>query len=336
MKKIGIILNPSARINSRKTAGVLKSLGETFGGKAVLRTTKNEGELPGAVKALRKEKIDILLISGGDGTICNVLTEYVNQHGEDGLPMVAPLMGGTINMIGSDAGLRNSQLSIARKINDFIEKGKPLPFTERSLVRVTDAGRESPAYGFTWIDGLLYNFLLEYYSQGAGIQVASVMTMKMLVALISNADSSTFKNIDSVVYMDGVKLPHEGHVLLIASGLRKLVFGFDIWDEKSKPGVTFNAVYIREEYLRKNRHILPLGLYRSLKSDPAGNFVNRALSSLKVERNMGYIIDGEIFKHEEPVDVTMEPGPGIRIISFHGEKKLPPENRIEIPYGKIE
>ena len=336
MKKIGIILNPSAKINSRKTAGVLKSLGETFGDRAVLRTTKNKGELPAAVKALRKEKIDILLISGGDGTICNVLTEYVNQHGEDGLPIVVPLMGGTINMIGSDAGLRNSQLSIARKINDFMEKGKPLPFTERSLVRVTDESRESPSYGFTWIDGLLYNFLLEYYSQGAGIQVASVMTMKMLVALISNADSSTFKNIDSAVYMDGVKLPHEGHVLLIASGLRKLVFGFDIFAEKSEPGATFNVVYIREEYLRKNRHTLPLGLYRSLKSDASGHFINRAISSLKVERNMGYIIDGEIFKHEEPVDVTMEPGPGIRIISFNGEKKLPPGNRIEIPFGKIE
>ncbi len=327
MKKIGIILNPSARINSRKTAGVLKSLGDTFGDKAIIRATKNEKELPGAVKALRKEKIDLLLISGGDGTICNVVTEYVNQHGEEGLPIVVPLMGGTINMIGSDAGLRNSQLAISRKINDFIDKGKPLPFTERSLIKVTDESRESPAYGFTWIDGLLYNFLLEYYGQGAGIQVASVMTMKMLVALISNADSSAFRNIDSVVYMNGVKVPHEGHVLLIASGLRKFVFGFDIFAEKSEPGETFSAVYLREEYLRKNRHSLALGLYRSLKSDADGQFINRSLTSLRVERNAGYIIDGEVFRHEEPAEVLIEPGPGIRIISFQGEKNLSPRSR---------
>jgi hypothetical protein len=252
------------------------------------------------------------------------VTEYVNQNGEEGLPIVVPLMGGTINMIGSDAGLRNSQLSISRKINDFMDKEKPLPFTERSLIRVTDESRENPAYGFTWIDGLLYNFLLEYYGQGAGIQVASVMTMKMLVALISNAESSAFSNVDSTVYMDSVKVPHEGHVLLIASGLRKFVFGFDIFAEKSEPGQTFNAVYLREEYLRKNRHTLALGLYRSLKSDPDGQFINRALTSLRVERNAGYIIDGEIFRHEEPAEVLIEPGPGIRIISFQGEKSLLP------------
>lgn len=321
MKKIGIILNPAARINSKRTAYVLKSLGDTFGRTAILRTTRDKSELPGAVEALRRERIEFLLISGGDGTICNVLTEYVNQSEGAPLPTVLPLMGGTINMIGSDAGLRNSQLAISRKLNDILKKGRPVPVTEMGLIRVTDDRYDKPVYGFSWIDGLLYRFLMDYYNQGAGVQVASVMTIKMIVTLLSNAENGVFKDVDSVVYMDSVRAPHEGHCLIIASGLKKFVFGFDIFAEKSEPGRTFNTVYLRESYIMKNRHTLPLGLYRSLKSDETGNFINKAVGSLRVEKNKGYIIDGEIFRNDEPGQVLIEAGPTVNIFSLRGQKE---------------
>jgi hypothetical protein len=124
------------------------------------------------------------------------------------------------------------------------------------------------------------------------------------------------------VYADGEKLPHEGHVLLIASSLKKFVFGFDIFAEESVPGESFNMVYVRENYIKKQRHTLPLGLYRSLKSDKQGNFVNRAVRSLRIERNRGYIIDGEIFSGDEPRDIVIEAGPRVRIFSFRGEKQI--------------
>ena len=81
-------------------------------------------------------------------------------------------------------------------------------------------------------------------------------------------------------------------------------------------------VYVRENYIKEQRHTLPLGLYRSLKSDKNGDFVNRAVRSLRVERNTGYIIDGEIFTGEGPTDVLLEAGPKVRIFSFRGEKDI--------------
>jgi len=119
MKQIGIILNPSAKINSRKTTAVIKKLDEIFGGKALLRTTKNKLEIPGVMEEFHDEGVKLLLISGGDGTICSVLSTYLKLFGDDKLPVILPLMGGTINMIGSDAGLRESQFAICRKLNDI-------------------------------------------------------------------------------------------------------------------------------------------------------------------------------------------------------------------------
>jgi hypothetical protein len=148
------------------------------------------------------------------------------------------------------------------------------------------------------------------------------MTIKTILTLLSNGNKGPFEDIDSTVYADGEKLPQEGHVLIIASSLKKFVFGFDIFAEESVPGESFNMVYVRENYIKKQRHTLPLGLYRSLKSDKQGNFVNRAVRSLRIERNRGYIIDGEIFSGDEPRDIVIEAGPRVRIFSFRGEKQI--------------
>ncbi len=322
MKQIGIILNPSAKINSRKTTAVIKKLDDIFGGKALLRTTKNKLEIPGVMEEFHDEGVKLLLISGGDGTICSVLSAYLKLFGDDKLPVILPLMGGTINMIGSDAGLRESQFAICRKLNDILRRGAPVRVIERGLIRIRNTNSEDHYYGFSWIDGFLYRFLIDYYKQGAGIQVASIMTIKTILTLLSNGERGPFENVDSTVYADGEKLPHDGHVLMIASSLKKFVFGFDIFAEESVPGESFNMVYVRENYIREQRHTLPLGLYRSLKSDKNGDFVNRTVRTLRVERNNGYIIDGEIFTGERPTDVRLEAGPKVRIFSFRGEKEL--------------
>ncbi len=323
MKQFGIIINPSAKINSGKTAGLIEDLRDIFGGTALIRPTQSSKDLPRVVDEFKSEGIKFLLISGGDGTIFNTVSAYVNLGGGEELPVIVPLMGGTINMIGADAGLRENQLSICKKLTEIVRSNKIIRVTERGLLRIHDGKLKEPNYGFSWIDGLLYRFLIDYYKQGAGIQVASVMTIKTILTLLSNAYSSLFKDIDSSVYIDGDKLPHDGHVMMIASGLKKFVFGFDMYADKSTPGSTFNTIYVRENYIKKYRHKLPLGLYRSLKSDKAGNFVNRAVKTLRVERNRGYIIDGEIFNNDdEPTDVLIEAGPKVNIFSFQGEKKL--------------
>ena len=83
MKSIGIILNPSARINRKKTANIIEELKDIFGGSAIVCPTSNKEEIPEVIKGFHKEGIKLLLISGGDGTICNVLTSYISLFGQD-------------------------------------------------------------------------------------------------------------------------------------------------------------------------------------------------------------------------------------------------------------
>ena len=176
--KIGIILNPLARINKKKTTDIIDELEDIFGSKAMLCPTTGKDEIPHVIEDFHKEGIQFLLISGGDGTICSVLSWYINLFGETNLPVIVPLMGGTINMIGADVGLRKSQLSVCKDLNSLITNNKKIPITQRGLLKIEDENLTQPSYGFTWIDGLLYNFMLDYYNQGAGVQIASMLAYK--------------------------------------------------------------------------------------------------------------------------------------------------------------
>jgi len=322
MKTLGIILNPAAKINKQHTSDIVESFSNIFGDSALVKCTYDKSEIPDVMKEFNEEGIKLLLISGGDGTICNVLTSYINLFGEAGLPIIVPLMGGTINMIGDDAGLRKDQFQVSKNLHDLIIKKRAIPVIKRGLVKVVDPHLAEPEYGFTWIDGLLYRVLLDYYNQGAGVQVASMMAVKLVLNSLSNADDSEFNDIESRVFIENKKLPHENHLLIIASSLKKFVFGFDIFKEKAEPGKTFNAVYMRSEYLKKEKLKIPLGLYRSLESDPSGNFLNRSVETMVVEKNSGYIIDGEIYKHSEEDIITLESGPDLNIYSPNGVKEI--------------
>lgn len=322
MKSIGIILNPSARINKKKTANIIEELKNIFGSNAVVCPTSGKEEIPEVIKEFHKEGIKFLLISGGDGTICNVLTSYINLYGQDKLPIIVPLMGGTINMLGADVGLREDQLSVCRKLNEIFKNKERIPITQRGLLEVNDENLSQSNYGFSWIDGLLFRFMIDYYSKGAGVQVASMLAIKTILMSLADSESGIFKQIDSSVEIDNKKLPNKKHIFIISSCLKRFVFGFNIFNAQPEPGISFNTVYMREPYLRKSRHKIPLGLYRGLKSDDSGDFINQAVKNLRIEGNKGYIIDGEIYEHDKGTEIIINPGPKVNIFSPRGEKEL--------------
>ena len=320
--KIGIILNPLARINKKKTTDIIDKLKDIFGRKAIVCPTTNKDEIPQVIKNFQQQDIKFLLISGGDGTICNVLSWYINLNGQEELPVVVPLMGGTINMIGSDVGLRKNQLSVCKDLNELIIKNKKIPVTERGLLRVEDSSLETPTFGFTWIDGLLYKFMLDYYSQGAGVQVASMLAIKTVLMSIADSENGIFRQVPSIVDIDGDELPKKNHIFLISSYLKRFVFGFNIFHDKPVPGISFNTVYMREPFLKKSKHKIPLGLYKGLESDDSGDFINKSIKNLRIQKNKGYIIDGEIYDHDSETEINISSGPKVNIYSPRGEKEL--------------
>jgi diacylglycerol kinase (ATP) len=316
MKPIGVIFNPFAYINKKRTVEQLNAIREILGANALVRATNSTDEIPIILKEFHKEEIKILCISGGDGTIGYVLSSYINLFGTEDLPIIVPLKGGTMNMLSGDVGLTDDQITVCRKLIQYIESKDKFSTIERGLIRIIDPRFKYHNYAFCWLDGLPYRVMKSYYREGATVEVALKLIFKAGIISLIDLNHELFKEVESKVYVDDKEMPFKSHLFIVASSVKRLIFGFRIFSEEAEVGERFSMVYVRLPYFKKIRYQLPWALYIGLKSDASGNFLNQSTRSVRIEGNKGYIIDGEVYESEEPVDIKLEAGPKVKILSF--------------------
>lgn len=314
MKPIGVVFNPFARTNRKGAADQLDAIKKTLGPNTLVRATSVIDEVSTVLEEFHKEGIKILCISGGDGTISYTISCYLNLFGSEEFPVIIPLRGGTMNMLSADVGLSGDQIAICRKLIQSLEKNK-VHTIERGLIRVIDPRFKHHNYGFCWLDGFPYKFIKRYYKEGATVGAALKLIFKTGIISLTNMNHDLFQEVESKVYIDDKELPPKSHLLLVASSVKRLVFGFRIFSEEAQAGEKFSMVYATLPYFKKVRYQLPRALYMGLKPDKSGDFLNHSTKYLRVEGNRGYIIDGEIYEPEEPVVIKLEAGPKVKILS---------------------
>src|SRR5215470_977396 len=105
MPGIGVITNPRSRANLRDPSKARK-LGYLIGSHGSAQATKSLDDLYRVCEEFKKERIDVLGISGGDGTLHHTLTAMIRTYGDElALPPVAILRGGTMNTIARSFGI---------------------------------------------------------------------------------------------------------------------------------------------------------------------------------------------------------------------------------------
>jgi len=157
MSGIGVVLNPKSRKNLRDP-GAYDRLARKLEGRGVVREARSIDELYRIAEDFRALKIDLLGISGGDGTNHITLTGFIDVWG-GALPQIAFLRGGTMNTVANSVGVRRGKPEglLARLIQDYAARAsRPLRDVERHVMRIGDH------YGFLFGTGTVRGFTAEY------------------------------------------------------------------------------------------------------------------------------------------------------------------------------
>src|SRR5438128_2499711 len=101
MSGIGIITNPHAKLNKRNPSRTAL-LGYILGQQGQLEVTNSLEDLSRVACEFRDQRIGILAINGGDGTISRTLTAFIHEYDGLPLPKVVLLRGGTINVLAKN------------------------------------------------------------------------------------------------------------------------------------------------------------------------------------------------------------------------------------------
>jgi diacylglycerol kinase family enzyme len=165
---IGVVLNPRSRRNLRDPHAADR-LARRLGHAGVVRQANSIDELYRIAEDFLRHDIDVLAISGGDGTNHVTLTGFLDVYGGHTMPQVALLRGGTMNTVANSVGVRHGRPEgvLGRLIRDYAQQASmPLENVERHVMRIAPADGSKAHYGFLFGTGVVHGFLSEYYAGG--------------------------------------------------------------------------------------------------------------------------------------------------------------------------
>lgn len=312
MPGIGLISNPHSRIN-RRSPRALDRLRAQLGPDDVVELTADLDDLHRVARAFRDRDIDVLALNGGDGTNHVTLSAFVEVWGDAPLPPVALLCGGTMNTVARGFGIRGRPPALLSRVVAAQRAGRQLPVIERPLLRITADG--DPSYGFIFGNGVVYNFLSEYYAHGdVSPAVAARLLARSVASVLVGGELSErlFRPFSAAIEADGVPWLDDEFVAVMASNQPELGLGFRPFSRCGERDGAFHAVAIKGPHVEVVKALPTIRMAGPLGERPG--FDDRVCSALtfRSSSRIGYTIDGDIYSTDEPVRV--EAGPKVRVL----------------------
>ena len=159
-RKVAVVTNPNAGKNTPR-AGLGKVIASILTTPYWTYSPETLAALDGAAQLLRRDRPDILVIAGGDGSVHQTLSKVLREHERSPgapLPQILIIPIGTMNTVATTIGLtRHPAVKLAELVAAKIRENLPLDHVHLNPLRVNDE------YGFLYGSGLVVNFLQKYY-----------------------------------------------------------------------------------------------------------------------------------------------------------------------------
>lgn len=140
---IGVLTNPLSGNNRRGSAPLSQVLSDHP--EVLRKTVQTPEEVCDALAEFGRQKVSILVISGGDGTVQAVLTIIFDRRPFSTLPQLIVLEGGTTNMIAGDVGVSGNQDDAVRRLLKWVKAGHSADSViriQRPVLRLIVPGHE--------------------------------------------------------------------------------------------------------------------------------------------------------------------------------------------------
>ncbi len=265
---------------------------------------KTLDELATDAASLRAKPPSVIAVHGGDGTLHRTVAALGQAFGEAPIPPLAILGGGTMNVVSASLGIRQKAAPFLTSLVAAVRDEQPLATVRRRCLRIGDT------LGFIFGNGLMANFLGEYYGTGEyGPARATWLLLRAIGSAVIDGPfiHKIFKRFEGTVEVDGQTLERTVFIGIGAATVREVGLGFKLNHRADDDVERFGVLAI---------HGRPMGLmpdfwavYRGRGVSPKRSFsaVASVIKIVPKDGSMAYTIDGDIYRGEGPLTISVGP-----------------------------
>jgi hypothetical protein len=309
MSRVGVVTNPGSRRNRAGLGGiraVLERYPETLHAEAA-----QIGDLEGILCEFARREVDVVVVNGGDGTVHSTLTELCNGGAFERMPAVAVLATGMTNLIALDVGLAGKPEAALARMLDRVGAGGALARERRHLLSLSTGANRPPLHGMFFGTAAFHQAVRmarkEVHPTGARGSVAFAMSLSLAIwrALAGRADrpGPLFQGQDMTVDLDGVRQSCERYFLVLATTLRRLIFGLmPFWGEGCGQ-IRYTSIAFPPVSLA--RALLPVLRGRPRPWMEERGYCSRVVGDIAIATHDPLVIDGEFVIPEPNVPVLL-------------------------------
>lgn len=309
--RIGLLSNPKSERN-RQDMAAIAAVAEATPEMLHFTFRADEGFGP-PLRRFAAARIDLLVVSSGDGTVQGVLTELFGNRPFAEPPPMAILPRGMANMTAADCGLKGAGPQTLERLIEACRKGRvERHLTTRNILKVDhEDGAIAPRGMFMGAAGIVDAIDVakgKFHKQGIKGEWSHAVT------LLSLLGGTLFKGLEAIgmrphaigVGVDGAERQNERLLLLIATTLDRLVLrSKPFWRTGGKPIRHTRISHPPKGLIRHSRRILYGGPDRRL---PERDYQSGGADRLELWLDDRFTIDGEFFTPdpERPVVLTAD------------------------------
>ena len=302
MSGIGVILNPHSRSN-RKNPRRADHFGFIVGDKGSCHTTDGIEDVRNLAREFKERDVEVLAISGGDGTYHHTLGIFIEVYNGTPLPKIAFLRGGTMNVVATDLNIQGTPEFLLSQLITRYHREEVLKTRPVSVLKINDQ------YGFIFGLGLVYRFVQEYYrtannkpSKWHGLKLFSMVVVECL--LNTRWIAHNCRSFDAQILVDEKEWPFKNYSCVLGGTVRSVGFGLN----------PFYAVY--EDLSRfqmigfstpPRSTILNFGPYILGRPHPSEHFLDSLPKNVQIQcrEPQGYMVDGEFYGPSESINISL-------------------------------
>ena len=315
--RIGCICNPDAARNRRWLPSLVPALSGIS--KAIYVETKGSKDFSDILQAELVESLDLLILSGGDGTMQQGMSALLASRAER-FPMLALLPAGSTNVASTDIGGR---LGLTEAVAALMKSlPEPITRTKQPLVIKGDE-TEAPLGGFFFAIGAGPAAVGRYRRIRRPVRGmpfldagASVVAIGGTVMEIGLKGHEWEQVVCGEMLVDGESTRITESSLVLATCLDGLFMGVSPWWEHGEAPLRYLQLGLGAPSLMRNLPSILRGEPREdVKSSPL--YAAGGASMIKTPLVSDFTIDGELFRSQgEDVALDVRAGPEIEFVRF--------------------